>query len=48
MKRVYVEAGHAAVFEFDYDWRRRLDESAIRFQRFVKLLGRFRRLSRPL
>lgn len=33
-------AGHAAAFEFDYDWRRSLDESAIRFQRFVKQLGR--------
>lgn len=32
--------GHAAAFEFDYDWRRSLDESAIRFQRFVKQLGR--------
>ena len=26
-------SGHAAAFEFDYDWRRSLDESAIRFQR---------------
>lgn len=40
------EAGHAAAFEFDYDWRRSLDESAIRFQRFVKQLGRFIRSHR--
>ena len=54
--RGYREAGdggeavestaHAAAFEFDYDWRRSLDESAIRLQRFVKQLGRFIRSHR--
>lgn len=49
----YREAGdatettaHAAAFEFDYDWRRSLDESAIRFHRFVKQLARFIRSHR--
>jgi hypothetical protein len=49
----YREAGdatettaHAAAFEFDYDWRRSLGETAIRFHRFVKQLARFIRSHR--
>lgn len=38
--------GDAAAYEFDYDWRRSVDETAIRLQRFVKHLGRFIRSHR--
>lgn len=37
----YEGAAEAAAYEFDYDWRRSLDENAIRLQRFVVQLARF-------
>lgn len=39
--------GDAAAFEFDYDRRRSLDESAVRFGRFLKQLARFIKAYRP-
>lgn len=38
--------GDAAAYEFDYDWRRSVDENAIRLQRFIKHLARFIRSHR--
>lgn len=42
-KHIPEYAGHGMVtaFEFDYDWRRSLDESAIRLQRFIQQASRF-------
>jgi hypothetical protein len=37
----YDGRGFATAFEFDYDWRRSLDESAIRLQRFIRQATRF-------
>ena len=37
----YDGRGLATAFEFDYDWRRSLDESAIRLQRFIQQATRF-------
>ncbi|MDJ0951213.1 MAG: hypothetical protein QNJ94_20065 [Alphaproteobacteria bacterium] len=37
----YQGEGSATAFEFDYDWRRSLDESAIRFHRFIRQTTRF-------
>lgn len=41
------EAADASAFEFDYDWRRSIDENAIRLQRWLKQLARFLRRNRP-
>ena len=40
---LYEGEGPATAFEFDYDWRRSLDESAIRFHHFIRQTTRFLR-----
>ena len=42
----YGGEGPATAFEFDYDWRRSLDESAIRFHRFLRQTTRYLKAQR--
>ena len=42
----YGDGGPATAFEFDYDWRRSLDESAIRLHRFIRQTKRFLKAQR--